>query len=36
MIAFLLSVMHRKIVEGVVVDLSNVFNSLVNCVLATL
>ena len=34
-VAFFLSVVNRKIVESIVVDLANVFNSLVDCVLAT-
>lgn len=35
-ITLFLGVINRKVVESIVVDLANVFNSLVNCVLATL
>jgi len=34
-ITLFLGVVNRKIVESIVVDLANVFNSLVDCVLAT-
>ena len=34
-ITLFLGVVNRKVVESIVVDLANVFNSLVDCVLAT-